>query len=69
MSMLFLKKHLPPSSSVNGGCQWVFIFPVFRMDLSRDWVIAKPDVTYTTLTPEDQFLVLASDGLWDAIKR
>lgn len=69
MSMLFPKEHLPPSSSVNGGCQLVFICPVFRMDLNRDWVIAKPDVTYTTLTPEDQFLVLASDGLWDAIKR
>ncbi|GAQ91260.1 hypothetical protein KFL_007530080 [Klebsormidium nitens] len=41
---------------------------VERLDLSKDWVTAKPDVTHTTLTPDDQFVILASDGLWDCIK-
>eukprot|EP00243_Klebsormidium_subtile_P005049 TRINITY_DN1977_c0_g1_i1.p1 TRINITY_DN1977_c0_g1~~TRINITY_DN1977_c0_g1_i1.p1 ORF type:complete len:398 (+),score=41.68 TRINITY_DN1977_c0_g1_i1:78-1271(+) len=41
---------------------------VERTDLSRDWVTARPDVTHTTLTPDDQFVILASDGLWDTIK-
>ncbi|KAL2664183.1 hypothetical protein AAZV13_02G144100 [Glycine max] len=30
-------------------------------------VTAEPEITESTLCPEDEFLVMASDGLWDAI--
>ena len=30
-------------------------------------VTSEPEVSITELTPEDQFLVLASDGLWDGM--
>ncbi|XP_061998410.1 probable protein phosphatase 2C 8 [Rosa rugosa] len=33
----------------------------------RPYVISKPDVTVTKRTEEDEFLILASDGLWDVI--
>ncbi|CAI0437778.1 unnamed protein product [Linum tenue] len=31
-------------------------------------VTAEPEVTETNLTEEDEFLVMASDGLWDCVK-
>jgi len=30
-------------------------------------VVALPEVTHTTLTPDDSCLILASDGLWDKL--
>ncbi|XP_051148619.1 probable protein phosphatase 2C 14 [Andrographis paniculata] len=33
----------------------------------KDWVVAEPDTRILHLTPEVQFLVLASDGLWDEV--
>lgn len=33
----------------------------------RDLVIADPDITRFSITKDDEFLVLASDGLWDGI--
>ncbi|XP_054799620.1 protein phosphatase 2C 51-like [Prosopis cineraria] len=33
----------------------------------RPYVISKPEVTVTKRTNEDEFLILASDGLWDVI--
>jgi hypothetical protein len=33
----------------------------------RPYVISKPEVTVTKRTDKDEFLVLASDGLWDVI--
>ena len=30
-------------------------------------VTHKPDVTMHTLTPEDRYLILASDGVWELI--
>lgn len=30
-------------------------------------ITAEPDVTVTTLSPEDEFLVLACDGVWDCM--
>jgi serine/threonine protein phosphatase PrpC len=30
-------------------------------------VIVEPDVTAVALGPKDEFLVLATDGLWDVI--
>ncbi|KAI3690665.1 hypothetical protein L2E82_48853 [Cichorium intybus] len=35
--------------------------------LKSHGIIAVPDVTYHRLTPKDQFLVLASDGVWDVL--
>jgi hypothetical protein len=34
---------------------------------SSDPVIVDPDVTEVRFLPEDEFLVLATDGLWDAV--
>jgi len=33
----------------------------------RPEVIAEPEITVTDRTPEDQCLILASDGMWDAV--
>lgn len=33
----------------------------------RPYVISKPEVTVTKRTNKDEFLILASDGLWDVI--
>lgn len=30
-------------------------------------LISVPDITYRTLTPEDQFVILATDGIWDVM--
>ncbi len=30
-------------------------------------MVAEPEVTVTSLSPADAFLVLASDGLWDVV--
>jgi protein phosphatase 1G len=34
---------------------------------NSDPVIAEPDVTRVRFLPEDEFLVMATDGLWDAV--
>lgn len=33
----------------------------------KDWVLAEPDTRIIKLTPDMEFLVLASDGLWDEV--
>ena len=33
----------------------------------RPFVISKPEVTVTKRTDKDEFLILASDGLWDVV--
>jgi protein phosphatase 2C len=33
----------------------------------RPYVISKPEVTVTKRSDKDEFLILASDGLWDVI--
>ncbi|XVF86702.1 hypothetical protein PTKIN_Ptkin18bG0063200 [Pterospermum kingtungense] len=33
----------------------------------KQWVISVPEVTFTTRTEKDEFLILASDGLWDVL--
>jgi protein phosphatase 2C len=33
----------------------------------RPEVIAEPEITVTDRTPEDECLILASDGMWDAV--
>ncbi|KAH6783849.1 Protein phosphatase 2C family protein [Perilla frutescens var. hirtella] len=35
--------------------------------LKNNGIICIPDVTYHRLTPDDTFLVLASDGVWDVL--
>lgn len=37
------------------------------INFTGDPVIAVPDVTEITLKDEDEFVILASDGLWDVI--
>lgn len=36
-------------------------------DLKSEGVIADPEVIYKEITKEDQFLILASDGLWERV--
>ena len=36
-------------------------------DLKTAGVVAEPEVTLTELSAADTFLILASDGLWDAV--
>ena len=33
----------------------------------KRWVSSKPDVTKIKITPECEFVILASDGLWDKV--
>lgn len=33
----------------------------------KEWVLAEPDTKVVDLTPDMQYLVLASDGLWDEV--
>lgn len=33
----------------------------------KDWVIAEPESNVVELKPECEFLILASDGLWDYV--
>lgn len=33
----------------------------------KEWIIAEPDVKKLQITPDCEFLILASDGLWDAV--
>lgn len=33
------------------------------------YISAEPDIQVFTLTPKDKYLILATDGLWDEIKR
>lgn len=33
----------------------------------KDWVMAEPDTKVVCLTPDMQYLVLASDGLWEEV--
>ncbi|KAL3735910.1 hypothetical protein ACJRO7_024952 [Eucalyptus globulus] len=33
----------------------------------KPWVISVPEVTFTTRSEDDEFLIMASDGLWDVM--
>lgn len=33
----------------------------------KPYVISEPEVTFTRRDPEDEFLILASDGMWDVM--
>ncbi len=34
----------------------------------KNIIIAEPEIQKTKLSPEDEFLILATDGLWDFMK-
>ena len=36
--------------------------------LLKRYVVSDPEIQEATIGPEDEFLVLASDGLWDVVK-
>lgn len=38
-----------------------------RQSFTADPVIADPDVTELALQPDDEFIIIASDGLWDVL--
>lgn len=35
----------------------------------KDWVLAEPDTKILHLDPDMEFLILASDGLWEEVRR
>lgn len=34
----------------------------------KDWIISEPEIVKLPLTSDCQFLILASDGLWDKVR-
>ncbi|KAK2993644.1 hypothetical protein RJ640_019284 [Escallonia rubra] len=34
----------------------------------KDWVLAEPDTRILALTPDMEYLILASDGLWEEVR-
>lgn len=34
----------------------------------KNWVVAEPDTKVVALSPDMEYLVLASDGLWEEVK-
>ncbi|XP_062861148.1 pyruvate dehydrogenase [acetyl-transferring]-phosphatase 2, mitochondrial [Trichomycterus rosablanca] len=63
-------RELQQSVLENGGCDlealnlYQYAPPNY---LTPPYLDAKPEVTYHRLRPQDRFLILASDGLWDEI--
>ncbi|XP_065830354.1 uncharacterized protein [Oscarella lobularis] len=55
------------SYATSGDCDW--FLPAGRRScvFTADLVLSTPDVTVHDIGPSDDFLVLASDGLWDAV--
>lgn len=45
------------------------IFCVRRVQLNKDLVIASPDIFQVSLGSDAEFVLLASDGLWDYMNR
>lgn len=43
--------------------------PIAKENYNGPYITHKPDVQVFDLTERDQFLVLASDGLWDELNR
>lgn len=40
---------------------------VWGDDIEGDLIVSTPEVTHTTLTASDDFVILACDGLWDVM--
>lgn len=47
---------------------WLYLVGFVSIKLSGDLVTASPDVFQLALGPDAEFIVLASDGLWDYVK-
>lgn len=45
------------------------MFVLFRVVFNGDLVIASPDTSKVALESDAEFVLLASDGLWDYINR
>eukprot|EP00244_Chara_vulgaris_P011516 TRINITY_DN572_c0_g1_i1.p1 TRINITY_DN572_c0_g1~~TRINITY_DN572_c0_g1_i1.p1 ORF type:complete len:278 (-),score=46.90 TRINITY_DN572_c0_g1_i1:910-1677(-) len=41
---------------------------VTRLNLRGEWLTAEPEILYIDLSDDDEFVILASDGLWDVVK-
>ncbi|KAF3484891.1 hypothetical protein F2Q69_00057500 [Brassica cretica] len=61
------KKHEMLKKGVDEG-RWSEKF-VSRIEFKGDMVVATPDIYQVPLTSDVEFIILASDGLWDYIKR
>lgn len=35
----------------------------------KEWVISEPETSQLQLTPDCEFLIMASDGLWDKVHK
>lgn len=46
---------------------YIYIFLVSGDNYLKPYVSCEPEVTITDRTPEDDCLILASDGLWDVV--
>lgn len=46
-----------------------FLLHLSLQIFSADLVIPNPEFVSLDLTEEDEFMILASDGLWDVVKR
>lgn len=42
---------------------------MLRIEFKGDMVVATPDIFQVPLTSDVEFIILASDGLWDYMKR
>ncbi|KAJ0263170.1 Protein phosphatase 2C 57 [Hirschfeldia incana] len=60
------KKHEMLKKGVDEG-RWSEKF-VSRIDFKGDMVVATPDIYQVPLTSDVEFIILASDGLWDYMK-
>ncbi|ESQ54478.1 hypothetical protein EUTSA_v10025423mg [Eutrema salsugineum] len=60
------KKNEMLKKGVNEG-RWSEKF-VSRIDFKGDMVVATPDIYQVPLTSDVEFIILASDGLWDYMK-
>ena len=53
---MFIKKQAPSSRCLD------IQLPMYR------FVESEPDVTRVQAVPDDEFIIMASDGLWDVIE-
>jgi protein phosphatase 1A len=42
---------------------------MYRIKFKGDLIISSPDVSLVELGPDVEFVLVATDGLWDYIKR
>jgi serine/threonine protein phosphatase PrpC len=40
-----------------------------RKKLDGEWLVALPDTSHVDVDEDMEFIILASDGLWDSLKR